>query len=218
MTDDAGVQPAEAGAEIHDSPARVPTPSEVARARPIGFEPMTRGLEGRRSVQLSYGRRIRKSGRPDSNRGPPAPKAGALPNCATPRREQEILAAGGGVVNPETTRSEPARWPSATVLSVALDTTGLPDVARHHRDGVIGRTMLPHRGAACDAVHRPGGFTRPAGCGLYRGRPYPATPGWIHATCRARPVSSATVAPATTRGSCTCQSRPASGATSNGRG
>jgi hypothetical protein len=48
---------------------------------------MTRGLEGRRSVQLSYGRRIRESGRPDSNRGPPAPKAGALPNCATPRRE-----------------------------------------------------------------------------------------------------------------------------------
>jgi site-specific DNA recombinase len=27
------------------------------------------------------------SGRPDLNRGPPAPKAGALPGCATPRRE-----------------------------------------------------------------------------------------------------------------------------------
>ena len=27
-----------------------------------------------------------QSGRPDSNRGPPAPKAGALPDCATPRR------------------------------------------------------------------------------------------------------------------------------------
>jgi hypothetical protein len=52
---------------------------------------MTRGLEGRRSVQLSYGRRIRKSGRPDSNRGPPAPKAGALPNCATPRRELNAI-------------------------------------------------------------------------------------------------------------------------------
>jgi hypothetical protein len=25
------------------------------------------------------------SGRPDLNRGPPAPKAGALPGCATPR-------------------------------------------------------------------------------------------------------------------------------------
>ena len=29
--------------------------------------------------------RIRQSGRSDSNRGPPAPKAGALPDCATPR-------------------------------------------------------------------------------------------------------------------------------------
>jgi hypothetical protein len=27
------------------------------------------------------------SGRPDLNRGPPAPKAGALPGCATPRHE-----------------------------------------------------------------------------------------------------------------------------------
>ena len=26
------------------------------------------------------------SGRPDLNRGPPAPKAGALPGCATPRQ------------------------------------------------------------------------------------------------------------------------------------
>src|SRR5690625_4900383 len=47
---------------------------------------MTRGLEGRRSIQLSYGRtadpaemiRLGRSGRSDSNRGLPAPKAGAL--------------------------------------------------------------------------------------------------------------------------------------------
>ena len=44
---------------------------------------MTRGLEGRRSIQLSYGRASPgdipgESGRSDSNRGPPAPKAGAL--------------------------------------------------------------------------------------------------------------------------------------------
>src|SRR5579883_84905 len=30
------------------------------------------------------------SGRPDLNRGPPAPKAGALPGCATPRQEMRI--------------------------------------------------------------------------------------------------------------------------------
>ena len=29
---------------------------------------------------------LHQSGRPDSNRGPPAPKAGALPSCATPRK------------------------------------------------------------------------------------------------------------------------------------
>src|SRR5215469_18131518 len=30
------------------------------------------------------------SGRPDLNRGPPAPKAGALPGCATPRHEDPV--------------------------------------------------------------------------------------------------------------------------------
>jgi hypothetical protein len=37
--------------------------------------------------KLKQIREIFWSGRPDSNRGPPAPKAGALPGCATPRRE-----------------------------------------------------------------------------------------------------------------------------------
>ena len=36
-----------------------------------------------------------QSGRPDSNRGPPAPKAGALPNCATPRYFGRRLAVDG---------------------------------------------------------------------------------------------------------------------------
>src|SRR5205823_12458973 len=52
---------------------------------PAGFEPATHSLEGCCSVQLSYGEGG-WSGREDSNLRPPAPKAGALPDCATPRR------------------------------------------------------------------------------------------------------------------------------------
>jgi hypothetical protein len=51
-------------------------------ARQKGFEPLTHGLEGRCSFHLSY---WRESGRADLNGRPPAPKAGALPGCATPR-------------------------------------------------------------------------------------------------------------------------------------
>jgi hypothetical protein len=58
-------------------------------ARQEGVEPPTDGLEGRCSIQLSYWRSPfapqRESGREDSNLRPPAPKAGALPGCATPR-------------------------------------------------------------------------------------------------------------------------------------
>ncbi len=52
-------------------------------ARQKGLEPLTHGLEGRCSVHLSYWRVL--SGRADLNGRPPAPKAGALPGCATPR-------------------------------------------------------------------------------------------------------------------------------------
>src|SRR6202000_1181101 len=34
---------------------------------------------------------LQKSGRPDLNRGPPAPKAGALPGCATPRGRRSVI-------------------------------------------------------------------------------------------------------------------------------
>ena len=54
-----------------------------------GFEPPTHSLEGCCSIQLSYRQTrlkfIRWSGRDDSNIRPSAPKADALPGCATPR-------------------------------------------------------------------------------------------------------------------------------------
>ena len=77
--------------------------------RQEGLEPPTNSLEGCRSIHLSYWRLLcrwpptrgpprsttdpphltcptARSGRPDSNRRPPAPKAGAIPGYATPRR------------------------------------------------------------------------------------------------------------------------------------
>ena len=65
-------------------------PSSILHPRfikgwPTGLEPATCGLTTRRSAPLSYGHR-QQSGWWDSNPRPPAPKAGALPNCATPRK------------------------------------------------------------------------------------------------------------------------------------
>jgi hypothetical protein len=66
------------------NPAGISPATEIASvvARQKGFEPLTHGLEGRCSFHLSY---WRESGRADLNGRPPAPKAGALPSCATPR-------------------------------------------------------------------------------------------------------------------------------------
>ena len=68
-----------------------------ARVSPLGFEPRTASLEGRCSIQLSYGPwkpKINKNGEDfsspssgwqDSNLRPPRPKRGAIPGYATPR-------------------------------------------------------------------------------------------------------------------------------------
>ena len=47
-----------------------------------------------RSSSRCCGCRRNESGRPDLNRGPPAPKAGALPGCATPRGRASVITAG----------------------------------------------------------------------------------------------------------------------------
>ena len=73
--------------------------ADLQMARQEGLEPPTHSLEGCRSIQLSYWRNGKaaptlsaterhESGRPDLNRGPPAPKAGAIPGYATPRCDQ----------------------------------------------------------------------------------------------------------------------------------
>jgi hypothetical protein len=85
-----GPQPDALPTELHSPPSisfvgpSVPpqAKSQTRLARQKGFEPLTHGLEGRCSFHLSY---WRESGRADLNGRPPAPKAGALPGCATPR-------------------------------------------------------------------------------------------------------------------------------------
>ena len=64
-------------------------------ACPTGIEPVTPSLEGWCSIRLSYGHNSFRtdntwSGWRDSNSRHPAPKAGTLPGCVTPRRRETI--------------------------------------------------------------------------------------------------------------------------------
>ena len=47
--------------------------------------------QNKKSPQLALRAFYSKSGRPDLNRGPPAPKAGAIPGYATPRGSRKLL-------------------------------------------------------------------------------------------------------------------------------
>ena len=104
-----GLEPTTTGITIRDSTIELRPPlllqilQKHTLACPAGLEPTTPSLEGWCSIRLSYGQiaRFRRAVHPvvhrhvpgqdwsgwrDLNSRHPAPKAGALPGCATPRK------------------------------------------------------------------------------------------------------------------------------------
>src|SRR5262249_39677576 len=71
---------------IRATPKRACIVSRAMNMRSLAGWPSSRQMLQRLDCRLNRKEGI-WSGRPDLNRGPPAPKAGALPGCATPRHE-----------------------------------------------------------------------------------------------------------------------------------
>lgn len=85
MAGPTGIEPSYRGTKTPCSAVEL-RPSKMVHQR--GLEPRTQGVEVPCSIQLSYWHKI-WSEREDLNLRHPAPKAGALPGCATLRKKSQ---------------------------------------------------------------------------------------------------------------------------------
>src|SRR3954462_2187470 len=101
-----GLEPTTTGITTLDSTFELRPPLQSELACPAGLEPTTPSLEGWCSIRLSYRQSASKatttkttapksanswSGREDLNLRHLAPKASALPGCATPRKWRQMI-------------------------------------------------------------------------------------------------------------------------------